>query len=260
MGPAGSGTDHHQCFAQQAVGGLIDARWCSMAHLETLRGPVASSNKLDWTELTIYSDDQIDIVFTPFDSANPNAKVVFVGLTPGLAQLQLALHETATALQAGASLDDALVRAKQVAAFAGAMRTNLITMLDGIGLPSALGITSCASLFAEDAALAGSTSAICHAVFVRGRNYSGAPSIDKHPVLAAAARQVLAANLTVAPDSLVVPLGRAAAKGVALSGVDSSRVLDGFPHPSGANGHRASHYEANRARMRHTVHAWFSAS
>ena len=256
MEPVGSGTDRHRCFAQQAVGGPIDARWCSMAHLETLRGTEASSNRLDC--LTIYSDDQIDIVFTPFDSANPNAKVVFVGLTPGLAQLQLALHETATALQTGSSLDAALIRAKQVAAFAGAMRTNLITMLDGIGLPSALGITSCASLFEEDAALAGSTSAICHAVFVRGRNYSGAPAIDKHPVLAAVARQVLAANLAVAPDSLVVPLGRAAAKGVSLAGVDPLRVLEGFPHPSGANGHRASHYEATRTSMSQQVDTWFS--
>jgi uracil-DNA glycosylase len=197
------------------------------------------------------------IIFAPFDTANPGAKVVFVGLTPGVAQLRLTLNEAAIALQEGVSLDTALDRAKQVGAFAGAMRTNLITMLDGIDLPSALDLPDSQALFEDRRDLADSTSAICHAVLVRGRNYSGTPAIAQHRVLTAAARQVLAANLAVAPDALIVPLGRAAASGVMLSGVDHRRVLAGFPHPSGANGHRAAQYNSEQDRMSRTVRAWF---
>jgi len=251
------GVEPHACFAQRAAGGLIDSRWCSLAHLDTLRTWLPGEGVLDSPDLTLYADDRIRIVFTPFDSANPKAKVVFVGLTPCMAQLQLALDETANAMRDGAKLDAALLRAKQVAAFAGSMRTNLISMLDGIGLHTALDLPSCSSLFGKDRLLADSTSAICHAVFFRDRNYSGAPAIDKHPVLAAAAQQVLAANLAVSPRALAVPLGRAAAQGVAIAGTDPARVLEGFPHPSGANGHRASLYQASQARMTETVRSWF---
>jgi hypothetical protein len=138
------------------------------------------------------------------------------------------------------------------------MRTNLVTMLDGIGLASALGVETCAQLFDDRRDLADSTSALCHAVFVQGRNYSGSPAIADHPVLAAAARQVLAANLAIAQRALVVPLGRAAAQGVALAAVDPGRVLVDFPHPSGANGHRASQFLANQGSLSRTVRAWFA--
>jgi hypothetical protein len=79
------------------------------------------------------------------------------------------------------------------------MRTNLIRMLDGIGVHTALDLASCADLFDSRTDLATSTSSVCHAVFVRdGRNYSGAPPVGRHPVFDAFARQVLAANLAMA--------------------------------------------------------------
>jgi hypothetical protein len=66
------------------------------------------------------------------------------------------------------------------------MRTNLIGMLDGIGLHAGLGLDSAGRLFTDSTGLASSTSALCHAVFVDGRNYSGGPPIDRTPVLASA--------------------------------------------------------------------------
>jgi hypothetical protein len=56
------------------------------------------------------------------------------------------------------------------AGFAGTMRANLVAMLDGIGLHRALELHSSAGLFTDRPDLASTTSAICHAVFVDGRN------------------------------------------------------------------------------------------
>jgi len=75
-------------------------------------------------------------------------------------------------------------------------------------------------------------------------------------VLTAFARQVLAAALAGAPDALVVPLGKAAGLGVRLAGADPARVLDGFPHPSGSNGHRVRQYGRERDRLAAAVRAW----
>ena len=250
----------HHCFVQQAFGGQVDERWCSNAHLDTLRGlegPLTPGTP-EWDELTLYRDERLTIVFTPFDIANPRARVTFVGLTPGLTQLGMAVEEFGASLRDGLAVDAALLRAKRTAAFAGSMRTNLIHMLDGIGLAEALDIPSSAALFGDRQDLADSTSVICHAVFVEGKNYSGAPPVGRHRVLAAAARQVLAANLVQTPDGLVVPLGKAAALGVELSGVDVRRVLSGFPHPSGGNGHRTRQYAANRDSLSAAVRNWFS--
>lgn len=93
-------------------------------------------------------------------------------------------------------------------------------------------------------------------VFIDGRNYSGSPSILRSPILRAFASQVLAAELTCTPNALIIPFGQAAADGVVLAGVESGRVLDGFPHPSGANGHRASAYLQRREQLSETVRAW----
>jgi hypothetical protein len=94
-----------------------------------------------------------------------------------------------------------------------------------------LDISSCSSLFEKDRVLADSTSAICHAVFIRDRNYSGTPASDRHPGLAAAARQVHAptSRSPKTPSSyrLDEPLQRTSL----WAGTDPARVLYGFPHP-----------------------------
>lgn len=79
-------------------------------------------------------------------------------------------------------------------------------------------------------------------------------------VLRAFARQVLAANLAMLPQALVIPLGTAAEDAVQVcvgSGVLSpARCLFGFPHPSGANGHRRRQFTERRDRLTEEVHRW----
>ena len=252
----------HRCFVQRALGGPVDHRWCVNAHLETLTalaGPLLPGTT-QWDQLTLYSDTEFSIVFTPFDIANPQALVIFVGLTPGLSQLQRATARFGDAIRAGVTTDQALAQAKATAAFAGPMRANLVSMLDAVGLPDAVGVSSSAELFDRRSNLADSTSALCHAVFRRGKNYSGNPPIARRAILADASKRVLAANLAVAPKALVVPLGDAAAAGVTLSGVDPRRVLAGLPHPSGANGHRPARFASNRDFLAAQIRTWFAQS
>ena len=98
---------------------------------------------------------------------------------------------------------------------------------------------------------------ICHAAFWDGENYNGQLPADRHPLLAAFAGQVLAANLAMLPEALVIPLGRQASRAVALAGAAPDRVLAESPHPSGANGHRQRPYDEGRDEITRIVARWF---
>ncbi len=82
--------------------------------------------------------------------------------------------------------------------------------------------------------------------------------MTRHPLPRAFAQQVLAADLARIPEALIVPLGQAATEAVALTGVEPRRVLVGFPHPSGGNGHRQRLDDQGRQRLSKAVVDWFS--
>jgi hypothetical protein len=105
------------------------------------------------------------------------------------------------------------------------MRTNLIAMLDDIGLRRRLGIESTATLFDGDSGLLHPTSAVLYPAFLNGENYGGSPSVERYPLLRAFTDQVLTAELAMSPDAVMIPLGKS-----------------GLPNPattSRAEGHRA---------------------
>jgi hypothetical protein len=208
---------------------------------------------------TLYRDGSLEVVYAPFDWTNEQARVALVGITPGRHQGWVGSMEAASALREGASHEDALRRANSVASFSGPMRRNLVAMLDGIGLADQLGIVSCGELFGAKHDLATHLSALAFPVFVNGRNYGGA-GITRRPALVAIIRQVLAGQLTQAKDALVVPLGNAATAAVGLligdGVVKADRCLLGFPHPSGANGHRKAQFDARIVALSEAVATW----
>jgi hypothetical protein len=212
-------------------------------------------------ELQLYGDDRISIYFTPVASPNPKGRVLLVGLTPGRYQHWLATVAAAEALREGCSPYEASLRAR-VGAFAGVMRSNMVRMLDGIGLAEALGIESTASLWITDGHLMAATSAIRHAVILKAtdKNYSGTPKIERHPILSAFVEEVLARDMNSVPNALVIPLGKPAGNAVARLGLEKERVLAGLPHPSGSNGHRARLYAERRGDLAVAVSAWASAT
>ncbi len=227
--------------------------------LRTLPAALTQVNVLK-PKLRLYADEKISIYFTPVAAPNAKGPVLLVGLTPGRFQHWQATAVAAAALRVGCSPLQASLAAR-VGAFAGVMRSNLVRMLDGIGLADALGIESTASLWTTDADLVAATSAIRHCVILTssGKNYDCAPKIERHPILNAFVEEVLARDIASVPDALVIPLGKQVGEAVARLGLERGRVLPGLPHPSGANGHAARQYVERQGELAASVAAWARA-
>jgi hypothetical protein len=159
-------------------------------------------------EFRLHAEPTLAIYYAPFDHVNTDARVVLVGITPGWTQMEIGYREAHLALLAGQTMDTVCARAKAEASFAGPMRGNLVSMLDDIGLPVALGITTCEALFGKAGALLHTTSAIRYPVFVDGENYTGhRPKPLRTQILRDMARSLLMEELRQIPDALVIPLG-----------------------------------------------------
>jgi hypothetical protein len=132
------------------------------------------------------------------------------------------------------------------------MRSNLVDVLDHVGVARLLGIATTASLWERDSRLVQFTSALRYPVFVEGANYSGAPDMLATPLLAAQLHRYLAAEMAQLPKAIYVPLGpkvAAAVEAVARQvGINPNQVLSGLPHPSGANGERIAYFLGRKAR------------
>jgi len=126
-------------------------------------------------KMRLAKDGDIEICYVPFEYVNPKARIVIVGITPGRTQMINALREARNQLIRGADAITALKAAKRTGAFSGAMRPNLVDLLDCVGLNGWLGLDSCDRLFGSAADLLQSTSALQNAVFLRDGNYNGTP-------------------------------------------------------------------------------------
>lgn len=208
-------------------------------------------------QLQLYDDGDLSVYYAPFDTINHDAKVVIVGLTPGFSQARESYAKYVTAVRSGMPHDEAARTAKGDASFAGSMRTNLISMLDGIGLPEAIGVESSEELFSSRTELLHATSALRYPVFRKEKNYSGNPHPTRHPVLRSMVEKILAPELASLRSAVIIPLGKAVSTSLELlayqNRINSSQCLIGFPHPSGANGHRANQYARNRVDLSHQV-------
>ena len=204
-------------------------------------------------ELLLSSEGNLQTFYAPFDHVNAGARVVLCGITPGLQQASRALDEARKQLRNGASIEHAKQAAKETASFAGPMRNNLTSMLDHIGLHTLLDIDSCARLFDTHRHLVHYTSALRYPVFLDGKNYSGSPSILSRPSLRHQVDTHLAEEIrTLGPHCIYVPLGpkvtevfqHLQAKGL----LKAEQLLDGLPHPSGANAERISYFLGGKPR------------
>lgn len=187
----------------------------------------------------------VSMMYAPFDHINRSAKIAIVGMTPGAHQAQQALLAAKTALLQGKSEAEAAAIAKTHASFSGEpMRTNLIRMMDEVGIARSLGLASTASLWAGDSHLVHFTSALRYPVFVDGKNWSGTPDMVRTPKLREWLLTWTGAELKELKGCLIVPLGpkvAAAMHHLAAEGmINANRIMDGMPHPSGANQERVA--------------------
>ncbi|MCW3781564.1 hypothetical protein [Defluviimonas salinarum] len=191
-------------------------------------------------QLTLSRENCLTTIYAPFEHIAGTARLVIVGITPGAAQANAALSAARACLRAGLGTADALRIAKQQASFSGgSTRSNLIGMLDIIGLPALFGIESSGSLFRADATAVHFTSALRNPVFWRGKNYNGTPDMICTPHLRGMMEQGLGEEIEALPNALWLPLGpkptAALDHMVRIGRLERSRVLSGLPHPSGAN-------------------------
>lgn len=203
------------------------------------------------SELLMHQEGSFETFYAPFEYINANARVVICGITPGFQQADIALSAARDALKKGCIPTDAAMVAKNTASFAGVMRSNLIAMLDDIGVQKLLDLPSCSELFGSASKDVHYTSALRYPVFHKGGNYSGTPSMVRTPALRYQLDRFLKEECQVLSDALWIPLGPKVAEAleyISQQGVISpDQILTGLPHPSGANAERISIFMGRKA-------------
>ena len=220
------------------------------------------NNPLSISKLEMASEHiggrHVKMIYAPFDHINISARVIIVGMTPGRVQATNALRAARNALSQGQSIEEAAAGAKAYASFSGEpMRTNLIRMLDSIGLDKWLGLSSTAALWSERNDLVHFTSALRYPVFVDDQNWSGTPDMVKTPTLRRWLEAYTGQELQALPDAVLVPLGpkvTSAMQALVAQGLlDDRRILAGLPHPSGANAERIAFFLGEKEAERCSI-------
>ncbi|MGI8962727.1 MAG: hypothetical protein ACR2IV_23805 [Bryobacteraceae bacterium] len=215
-----------------------------------------------------FSDCGLDVYYAPFHYLNKNARVLLMGLTPGWTQMEKAFRAARLGIAQGLDGEALFHHIDMTACFGGGlMRNNLISMLNEIGLHRCLKIGSCADLFdlqKPGPPLAGFTSAVSAPIFRKGSNYRGyGPQLLQVPRLKQWVLENLAKEFASVHEAVIVPLGTVANEVIQfLHGhepplIRPDRCFTGFPHPSGANGHRKPVFERGRERWREQLARWF---
>jgi hypothetical protein len=185
------------------------------------------------------------VYYAPFEHQNARPKIALVGITPGLTQATKALHVTQTALRKGDSDEKCLIAAKIQASFGGAMRNDLIKMLDALGINKLIGEESTRSLWTEAGyAKAQFCSLLQFPTFQNNKNFSATPKLSGSEAFRTMLETVTTTLNNLPTDAIVLPLGQTVTK--ALVQLRSKRLLTldlimvgnrpvCIPHPSGAN-------------------------
>lgn len=185
--------------------------------------------------------------YTPFDAVNTGAKVVLAGICPGQAQWRNALKSAQEGLKQGLPADAVLRQAKAAGAFSGPIRANLVKILDHIGLQHKLGIPSAQTLFDEQQALVHMTSVLRQCILVKGKNYAGsAPSMLRNEFLKQHIEAYFLPEIAQLASAVYIPFGQSVTEVLyflsSLGYLRPEQILDGFPHPSGANAERIKYF------------------
>ena len=189
-------------------------------------------------------EKNIEIYYAPFDYINSKAKIVIVGITPGLQQM-LQSYEV---INQGKSLKEV----KDLSSFKGSMRTGLIKYLDELKINDILKIKSSESLFNKNSRYLHTTSLVKYPVFDKGKNYSGANILKKKILLDFIEKNFLE-ELKTLKKSIIIPLGNTVSSTIEYLNnkykLKLSCFLKGFPHPSGANARKNIQFKENKSSM-----------
>ena len=189
-------------------------------------------------------EGNIEIYYAPFDYINSKAKIVIVGITPGLQQM----IQSFQAIKDGKSL----MEVKDLSSFKGSMRTTLVKFLDELKINKILKIQSCESLFNLNNKYLHSSSLVKYPVFDKGKNYSGV-NILKKKILLDFIEDNFLKELEIFQGSIIVPLGNAVSSTIDYLNIKHQLklkcFLKGFPHPSGLNARKNIQFKENKEEM-----------
>ena len=192
----------------------------------------------------IKREDNIEIYYAPFDYINSKAKIMIVGITPGLQQMLKSFE----AINEGRSLKEV----KDLSSFKGSMRATLIKYLDELNINKKLRINSCESLFNINSKYLHSTSLIKYPVFDKGKNYSGS-NLLKKKILLDFLEAHFVKELKKLDKTIIVPLGNTVSSTIDYLNnefkLNLKCFLKGFPHPSGLNVRKDIQFKENKVRM-----------
>lgn len=210
-------------------------------------------------DLLMAREGKVEMYYAPHNEyINPLAAIVIVGITPGWTQMELAYQAAVLALRRGETEEEACKAAKIAARFAGSMRTNIISMLEELELPHYFGIKKASDLFQVKSNLLHTTSLLKYPVFVDKQNYNGhSPSLIKSRFLYEKVMESFPQEISMLDNPLIIPLGKSVEKVlhrlVHQNQIKAGNYLWGFPHPSGANGHRYKQFQTAKAEMIRTL-------
>lgn len=201
--------------------------------------------------LLMDASGDVNIYYAPFEHLNPSARLVLVGITPGPTQMTNANNEARRALLAGKSYSEAIHLAKSVGAFSGEpMRSNLIKQLNHWGIHRWLVVRDAAELFSSAMHFVQTTSLLRYPVFVRDKDYRGAPDMTKHPLLQKYLLNNFVAEVNALPNAIFVGLGPQVQKTlnwlIEQRLLRSDRVIGGMLHPSGNCTYRINYLIGDR--------------
>lgn len=173
--------------------------------------------------------------------------------------MQLAYKKAAQLLKDGETLETIAYETKKAAGLSGSMRQNIIEMLNECSLPAALHVEDSSRLFDSKRELLHTTSVIKHPVFYKQKNYTGhRPAISRSALLSRYALRCFPDEIEMMEkDILLIPLGKAAESACRMlkknGRMRQAVILEGFPHPSGANGHRFKQFHENKQSLREQI-------
>jgi hypothetical protein len=197
--------------------------------------------------LKLWEDDKkgLECFYAPFDHVNRSAKLIIIGITPGRTQMNRSLNAAAKALEEKKGTEDTLAMVKKHASLGGAMRSNIVRMLNKLGYAKKLGVECASEFWSSGFETVHFCSLLKYPVFIKGKDYNGTPYPLKVPELRALLMDEFVQDLQkISADAEVIALGDFVAS--VLDELDSMGLIKqkvlrfegkvvAPPHPSGAN-------------------------
>ncbi|PGM57833.1 hypothetical protein [Bacillus sp. AFS053548] len=243
---------------------LANAKFKEYKTLISSLSPSLETSALKSEKFLVNKDEKknLEIYYAPFEYINERAKVIIVGITPGLHQMKQSYSTVIRLKDEVLDDEEILHEVKKNSSFEGPMRKNLIAMLDELELHRYLGLNSTSELFSTASHLVQTTSVIKYPVFYKGKNYNGStPNILRTDLLKKYIVNIFAEEIIRLEHPLIIPLGVNVSKVLTYlttnDYLNSDSILYGFPHTSGGNGHRHKQFAENKEDMKRKIKLYF---